>query len=187
MNRRGTAYRDVLLAYPRRHTCNLCGWRGRRFLAFVHAGVLCPQCGSMVRHRLIGAALEWGDDTRRRLQLDRASLLHVSPEYCLRRFFEPRVREYLAADYATGDADLRLDLTNMREIADGRFDVLVACDVLEHIADERAALGEIRRVLRPGGAAILTVPQQDGEGPTCEDPAVVSFSERAVVPIRATT
>jgi SAM-dependent methyltransferase len=172
------AYRDVLLAYPRRHTCNLCGWRGRRFLKFGHEGVLCPRCGSVVRHRMVAAALEGCRDIRDLVRLDRAAVLHFSPEYCLRRFFQPRAREYVSADYSTANADLRLDLTNMREIATGRFDTLVACDVLEHIIDEGAALGEIRRVLRPGGTAILAVPQQDGDAPTYEDSTKTSFAER---------
>lgn len=50
------AYRDVLLACPRRHECNLCGWRGRRFPTYKHKHVLCPQCGPHVRQRLIAAA-----------------------------------------------------------------------------------------------------------------------------------
>src|SRR5262249_13877923 len=158
--------RDVLLAFPRRHACNLCGWRGRRFLTFVHRTVLCPQCGSMVRHRLLAAALEWCADIRDLVRLDRAAVLHVSPQYCLRQFLESRAREYLTGDYATGRADLQLDLTDMRGIPDGRFDLLVACDVLEHIVDDRAALCEIRRVLKAGGTAILTVPQPDDDRPT---------------------
>jgi len=38
------------------------------------------------------------------------------------------------------------------------FDVVVALDVLEHIADDRAALHEIARVLRPGGVFVFAVP-----------------------------
>jgi SAM-dependent methyltransferase len=37
-------------------------------------------------------------------------------------------------------------------------DVIVCSEVLEHIVDDRAAFAEISRVLRPGGALILTVP-----------------------------
>jgi SAM-dependent methyltransferase len=40
----------------------------------------------------------------------------------------------------------------------GAFDVLVACEVLEHIADDRAALEEWRGWLRAGGHLILSVP-----------------------------
>jgi len=40
----------------------------------------------------------------------------------------------------------------------GRFDVLCAFDVLEHIEDDRATLEEWRSWLRPGGTMLLSVP-----------------------------
>jgi ubiquinone/menaquinone biosynthesis C-methylase UbiE len=39
------------------------------------------------------------------------------------------------------------------------FDLVSAFDVLEHIDDDAGALSELRRVLKPGGGVILTVPQ----------------------------
>ena len=42
---------------------------------------------------------------------------------------------------------------------EGEFDVAGAFDVIEHIEDDRAALRELHRALRPGGGAIITVPQ----------------------------
>ncbi len=41
----------------------------------------------------------------------------------------------------------------------GEFDVVGAFDVLEHVADDRAALAAIGRALRPGGGLVVTVPQ----------------------------
>jgi ubiquinone/menaquinone biosynthesis C-methylase UbiE len=41
---------------------------------------------------------------------------------------------------------------------DATFDGVTALDVLEHIPDDAAALAEVRRVLKPGGALIATVP-----------------------------
>ncbi len=41
---------------------------------------------------------------------------------------------------------------------DASFDLVTAFDVLEHLDDDRAGLAEIRRVLRPGGRLLLTVP-----------------------------
>jgi SAM-dependent methyltransferase len=43
-------------------------------------------------------------------------------------------------------------------VGDAQFDVVVALDVLEHLDDDRRALDEIRRVLRPGGVFLATVP-----------------------------
>ena len=41
---------------------------------------------------------------------------------------------------------------------DGEFDIITALDVVEHLDDDLAALTEIRRVLRPGGFIIISVP-----------------------------
>jgi methionine biosynthesis protein MetW len=41
---------------------------------------------------------------------------------------------------------------------DGSFDLVVCTEVLEHLFEPQRALGEIRRVLRPGGQMIVTVP-----------------------------
>lgn len=41
---------------------------------------------------------------------------------------------------------------------DSSFDVIVALDVLEHISDDHSALREWGRVLKDGGAIVLTVP-----------------------------
>ncbi len=42
--------------------------------------------------------------------------------------------------------------------ADGAFDRIIAAEVLEHIADDGAAVAELARVLRPGGVLAVTVP-----------------------------
>lgn len=39
------------------------------------------------------------------------------------------------------------------------FELIAACDVLEHLDDDVKTLREIRRALKPGGGALLTVPQ----------------------------
>jgi ubiquinone/menaquinone biosynthesis C-methylase UbiE len=42
--------------------------------------------------------------------------------------------------------------------ADASFDVVTAMDMLEHTDDDLAALAELRRVLKPGGLLLATVP-----------------------------
>jgi SAM-dependent methyltransferase len=44
---------------------------------------------------------------------------------------------------------------------DDEFDCAVSIDVLEHLHDDQPFLGQLRRVLRPGGRAIVTVPNGD--------------------------
>jgi SAM-dependent methyltransferase len=53
---------------------------------------------------------------------------------------------------AVGDA---LDLP----FADATFDRVIAAEVLEHIAEDRLAMAELARVLRPGGTMAVTVPR----------------------------
>lgn len=43
--------------------------------------------------------------------------------------------------------------------ADGAFDCVIVSEVLEHLADDDAALAEVRRVLAPGGRLALSVPR----------------------------
>jgi SAM-dependent methyltransferase len=42
---------------------------------------------------------------------------------------------------------------------DGTFDVVIAAEILEHLPDDRAAMAEIARVVRPGGLVAASVPR----------------------------
>lgn len=53
---------------------------------------------------------------------------------------------------AVGDA-LRLPFPH------GSFDRVIAAEVLEHIPEDRSAMAELARVLRPGGTMAVTVPR----------------------------
>ncbi len=54
--------------------------------------------------------------------------------------------------------DLVADLQRMPQVASASFDTVLCTQVLEHLPDPGAALGEIARVLKPGGALILSAP-----------------------------
>lgn len=58
---------------------------------------------------------------------------------------------------ANGVALARADACRL-PFASGSFDLLLAADVIEHLDDDTAALGEFVRVLKPGGHLVLTVP-----------------------------
>lgn len=57
------------------------------------------------------------------------------------------------------------DLTRLT-YADASFDLVLTSETLEHVPDLAAALGEIRRVLVPGGRHIFTVPVHPGVAAT---------------------
>jgi len=53
--------------------------------------------------------------------------------------------------------------------ASGAFSLVVCLEVLEHLRDYRAALGEIHRCLRPEGRAMISVPYRRRGGPNPEN------------------
>jgi SAM-dependent methyltransferase len=59
------------------------------------------------------------------------------------------------------DGVRREDLTRLT-YADASFDIVLTSETLEHVAGLNAALGEIRRVLKPGGRHVFTIPLLPG-------------------------
>jgi len=57
-----------------------------------------------------------------------------------------------------GEANVRKGSCTALPLSDASIDVLTALDVVEHVEDDRAAMREFLRVLRPGGIAVITVP-----------------------------
>lgn len=165
--------------YPYRVQCNACGWKGRILSSDSwHPHTICPDCGSQVRHRLLFAAVgnlaNLGIDA---LARDKR-VLHFAPEAVVAELLSHRAGKYVTADFLKDSVDLRLDMSDMREIASGSFDLVVACDVLEHVPDDSAALREVHRLLSARGWAILTVPQKDHLPTKYEDAAMKTPEQR---------
>jgi SAM-dependent methyltransferase len=77
--------------------------------------------------------------------------------------------EWLGAIAAAGESPAgtvtgvaRADLRAL-PVPDASIDRVIASEVLEHIADDRTAIAEIARVLRPGGRVAVTVPRYGPE------------------------
>lgn len=147
-----------------RFVCPVCGYEGPFLQVHPSTGprphAECPQCGAKERHRLQRLVL---DELAAREELAARGgfaalrVLHVAPEPCFRAWFRGRVAAYETADLDRKDVDHRVDLTAL-PFADASYDLVFASHVLEHIRDDEAALREIRRMLRPGGLALLPVP-----------------------------
>jgi SAM-dependent methyltransferase len=157
----------------RRVRCPCCDSGFRRFAPmWGNPNRMCWNCGALERHREIALLFQ------RRAELLKPGLrvLHVAPEAALRRLLEGSApSRYLTADLDAPDVDMNFDLT-AAPLPDDSFDVIVCNHVLEHIPDDRAALREIRRMLAPGGWALVMTPITVEI--TIEDPKVTDPDER---------
>jgi len=157
--------------------CPVCGTRALRFLPYGLAGrrnSRCPTCGSVERHRFLWLYLTAETD----FLTGRHRLLHTAPEPCLEARLRPLANlRYLSVDRFNPFADLQADLTAL-PLPTAGFDRLITSHVLEHIPDDRAAMAELARVLRPGGQAIVMVPMDMSRPATVEDPGMASPADR---------
>jgi len=166
-------FKGVPKSFPR--VCNICGYEGY----FAPAGrgrridAKCPCCKSAERYRLFKL---WLDGNREKLI--GADVLHFAPEKSMMSLIRPLAGSYKTADIQPGRADLVLDIENV-DLPDRTFDCVVCSHVLEHV-DDAKALSEIRRVLRPGGIAIIMIPVIEGWSQTYENPAVKTRDDRTV-------
>ena len=138
---------------------------------------LCPRCHSMDRERLIYWYITKKSNI---LNLSKnIKLLHVAPEKNLQKI----LKSFSHIKYISGDlnpstnCDIRLDITDMN-FKDSLFDVIICSHVLEHIKDDRKAISELFRVLKPKGFAILQVPISKRAKKTFEDFTIISPEDR---------
>lgn len=146
-----------LLYAGRGRECPVCGARRRRFLPYGYvaprADALCPSCLSLERHRLLWLYLTRETDLLRRPQ----RILHIAPEVCLMKRLRRRAADYTTADLESPLADLHFDVQCI-PLPDASFDVLICNHLLEHVADDRRALSEFFRVLRPAAGESCSRP-----------------------------
>ena len=157
--------------------CPVCGKHFRKFLPYGYGKAmdnrLCPNCLSLERHRLIWLYLK----QRSNFFSAPLKVLHFAPEQpFLKRFKALKNLDYTTADLDSPIADLHLDVTNI-DLPDNQYDVVICNHVLEHVNDVNKAFSEIKRILKPGGWAILMVPINPNVD-TWEDPSITDPEER---------
>jgi SAM-dependent methyltransferase len=85
--------------------------------------------------------------------------------------------DYTSVDLESPLAMHKMDLAQLA-FEDERFGVVICSHVLEHIPDDRRAMRELYRVLRPGGWGIIQSPVDVTREATLEDETVVSPRQR---------
>ena len=114
----------------------------------------CPKCGELERARMAMLVVNQIYDDKKASETD---VLHVSPENFLRKIFKEKYKSYISSDLYREDVDHQFDIQSI-PYPDNSFDLVFASHVLEYVKDDRQAIQEIKRVLRPGGLAFLPVP-----------------------------
>jgi 2-polyprenyl-3-methyl-5-hydroxy-6-metoxy-1,4-benzoquinol methylase len=89
---------------------------------------------------------------------------HAPAEVVAADFAETAVRkgeEFAARCRIVGIKWEVADIQDLKH-ASASFDTVVSCETVEHVSDPRRALGELARVLKPGGRLLLTTPNYLG-------------------------
>ena len=151
----------------------------RKFLPYGYgtqrSNVLSPSTLSLERHRLLWLYLKKETD----FFTENKKVLHIAPEQCfLKRFKKLKHLDYITADLYSPIADVKADICDL-PFEENSFDVVFCNHVLEHIEDDKKAMSELYRVLKPNGFGIFQIPQELDREKTYEDFSITSPEERA--------
>ena len=178
--------------------CCLCGSRIGHFLPYRGGWRAAPPIlrtlrvvGSDIDHFSCPVCCCHDRERHLRLYLDRLglfdqmcgkALLHFAPEPVLTPLIaRVGLSRHVRADlFPTGPGIEKVDMQAIG-FPDASFDFVIANHVLEHVADDARALAELRRVLRPGGRAILQTPYSEVLERTFSDPGIRTAAERLEV------
>lgn len=146
-------------------------------------GYHCPHCGSSLRAQQLAKVIvqtlnaRTGTSVTSLAQLcvqQRAQTLHIAEinsAGSLHQFLGklPHLRY---SEFGSSNPEVPSeDLANL-SYADSTFDYVITSETLEHVPDVDLALREIRRVLKPGGAHIFTVPMVEEQAQTRQRAAI---------------
>lgn len=164
----GAKYSQFVPEYPGKKDGHAIG--KYEIVAGYGKNVYCPNCLSKNRERLIKAVL----DTN--FNINGKSILHLSPEKNLNWYLNTKA-VVVSADLSPGfykaiDKNVvKADLAKL-PFADNNFDFVIANHILEHVPNDRLAMQEMRRVLKPGGIGILQIPYSEKLEITLEEPGI---------------
>lgn len=157
---------------------------GKTFKKFLPYGyenqrenVLSPSTLSLERHRLLWLYLKNETDFFKAPK----KVLHFAPEQAFyKRFRAMKNLDYTTTDLNSPLADVKADICDL-PFEDDSYDVIFCNHVLEHIPDDTKAMQELYRILKPGGMAILQIPQDLQRAQTFEDNSITDRNERAAI------
>ena len=84
---------------------------------------------------------------------------------------------YITADLESPLADRHFDVQDI-PMEDCSVDVIICNHLFEHVEDDRRAMAELYRIMRPGGWGIMVVPEDRSRATTFEDDTITDREER---------
>ena len=103
----------------------------------------------------------------------------MAPEQCfIDRFKKLNHIDLITADLYSPIVDVKADICDL-PFEDNSFDIIFCNHVLEHIEDDKKAMQELYRVLKPDGFGIFQIPQDYSREKTYEDLTITSPEDRA--------
>jgi len=159
---------------------------GKSFRMFLPYGygkqrnnALSPSTLSLERHRLLWLYLK--NETTFFASKEKKKVLHFAPEQAFYKLFRNQKNiEYTTTDLFSPLADVKADICDL-PFQDNSYDIIFCNHVLEHIPDDTKAMQELFRVLKPGGMAILQIPQDLKRETTFADDSITDQKERAAI------
>jgi SAM-dependent methyltransferase len=166
----------------RRYKCPCCNWSLRGFvdrldLIATNSDGYCPRCNAKARHRRVWLYLKEHSN----LLSEPMRVLDVAPWRSLSLCYQKLNNvHFVGLDLEPCGPHVTLvgNATSM-PIAPASFDAVICIHVLEHIQDDRRAIIELFRALRPGGWAVISVPIRLDRA-TFEDPSITDPEERKI-------
>lgn len=151
----------------------------RKFLPYGYGvqreNVLAPGTLSLERHRLLWLYLKSTTFFSKPKKV-----LHVAPEQCFYKLFRKQENlDYLTTDLFSPLADVKADICNL-PFESNSYDIIFCNHVLEHIEDDKKAMQELFRVLKPGGMGIFQIPQELEREKTYEDFSITDPADRKI-------
>ena len=124
---------------------------------------ICLRCRANLRYEMLAECLDEIPDLENKLIVemdDRSPLYRKLKHYknYIRTFYSEKVPFGTITEKGTRCEDIQ----NMT-FKDNSIDLMISSDVLEHVCDIDKAFGEMKRVLKPGGKHIFTVPMYNGK------------------------
>lgn len=150
------------------YRCPVCGWQGHRYFhclsackPYLRSNAMCPQCGALERQRDIARWL------REKVSPPERTLYVAPNQGLLQMMSEWAAGPIVTADIKEEKISIQTDLHSLGFRSEC-YDLIVCSHVLEHVRDDIRCIGEISRVLKSDGLAILPVPIDYGLEKTIE-------------------